>query len=117
VNIKGIEGMTVGQVQDEVRRGAKFVIFSYAMSFLIITLKRSSDVHFIRAGQGTFGASLRARCAALSVGGGGCPWGPFEPPLAVFRNLVGGTDVPGAIMEQFGPPAPPPQGLPEVQVK
>lgn len=117
MNIKGIEGMTVGQVQDEVRRGAKFVIFSYAMSFLIITLKRSSDVHFIRAGQGTFGASLPYTMLSFFIGWWGFPWGLIYTPMAIIQNLSGGTDVTGAIMEQFGPPAPPPQGLPEVQVK
>ena len=48
--IKGVEGMSVGEVQDQVRQGAKFVVFSYCMSFLVITLKRSSDVTFVRAG-------------------------------------------------------------------
>jgi hypothetical protein len=116
MGIKGIEGLTVAQVQDEVRRGAKFVVFGYAMSFLVITLKRSSDVHFIRAGEGTFGASLPYTLLSLILGWWGFPWGFIYTPMAVIQNLGGGTDVTAEVMAQLGASAPP-QGLPEIQVK
>ncbi len=116
MDIKGLEGLTVGEVQDEVRRGAKFVVFSYCMSFLIITLRRSSDVHFVRAGQSAFVASLPYTLLSLVIGWWGFQWGLVYTPMAVIQNLSGGTDVTLAVMEQLGP-APMRQGLPEVQVK
>ena len=112
----GIEGLTVAQVEDEVRRGAKFVFFTYAMSFLVVTLKRSSDVHFIRAGEGTFGKSLPYTLLSLILGWWGFPWGLIYTPMAIIQNLGGGTDVTAQIMGSLAPP-PPRQGLPDVQVK
>jgi hypothetical protein len=117
MQIKGIEGLTVGQVQDEVRQGAKFVVFSYAMSFLVITLKRSSDITFIRAGQSAFGASLPYTLLSFFLGWWGFPWGLIYTPMAIIENLSGGKDVTAEVMSAFGAGGPPQQGLPPVQVQ
>lgn len=117
MDIKGIEGLTVGDVQQEIARGGKFVTFSYAMSFLIITLKRTSDVHFIRAGQGTFGPSLPYTLLSLVLGWWGFPWGLIYTPMAIIQNLSGGTDVTALLMQQFAASAGNQGGLPDVQVK
>jgi hypothetical protein len=118
MDIKGLEGLTVADVRQEVSRGAKFVVFTYAMSFLIITLKRSSAVHFIRAGQGTFGASLPYTLLSFFIGWWGFPWGLVYTPMAIIQNLAGGTDVTAAVMESLGAGGPPQQqGLPPVQVQ
>lgn len=119
MDIKGIEGLTVEQVQQEIARGGKFVTFSYAMSFLIVTLKRSSDVHFIRAGEGTFGKSLPYTLLSLILGWWGFPWGFIYTPMAIFQNLSGGTDVTALLMSQLGVSAASArqQGLPDVEVK
>lgn len=119
MDIKGLEGLTVADVQQEVSRGGKFVIFSYAMSFLVVTLKRSSAVHFIRAGGGTFGPSLPYTLLSFFIGWWGFPWGLIYTPMAIIQNLAGGTDVTAAVMEQLGGmPAPQlHQGPPPVQVK
>lgn len=119
MQIKGVEGLTVGQVQDEVRQGAKFVVFSYAMSFLVVTLKRSSDVTFIRAGQSAFVASLPYTLLSMFLGWWGFPWGLIYTPMAIIENLGGGKDVTREVMAAFGAPAggPPQQGLPPVQMR
>lgn len=114
--VKGIEGLTVEQVQEEVSRGGKFVHFTYCMSFLIITLKRPSEVHFIRAGQGTFGASLPYTILSLFLGWWGFPWGFIYTPMAIIQNLSGGTDVTALFMNQLGLSGAR-QGLADVQVK
>ena len=115
--IKGVEGMSVGEVQDQVRQGAKFVVFSYCMSFLVITLKRSSDVTFVRAGQSALVAGLPYTVLSFFIGWWGFPWGLVYTPMAIFQNLAGGNDVTREIMAAFAGSAPPPPGLPPVQVK
>jgi hypothetical protein len=120
MQIKGVEGLTVQQVQDEVRQGAKFVVFSYAMSFLVITLKRSSDITFIRAGQSAFGAGLPYTLLSFFLGWWGFPWGLIYTPMAIIENLSGGKDVTREVMTAFGGGdggGPPQQGLPPVQVQ
>jgi hypothetical protein len=116
MSIKGVEGLTVGDVQDQVRQGAKFVVFGYCMSFLIITLRRSSDVMFIRAGDSAFVASLPYTLLSLFLGWWGFPWGLVYTPMVVIQNLAGGKDVTQEVMTMFAGSAPPP-GLPPVQVK
>lgn len=118
MNIKGIEGLTVGDVQEMVRRGGKFVVFGYAMSFLIITLKRNSDVHFIKPGEGTFGASLPYTLLSFFLGWWGFPWGLIYTPMAIIQNLSGGKDLTADVMNALAPSsAPPMQGPPPVQVQ
>jgi hypothetical protein len=114
--IKGVEGLSGGEVQDQVRQGAKFVVFSYCMSFLVITLKRSSDVMFVRAGQSPVVAGLPYTVLSFFMGWWGFPWGLVYTPVAIIQNLAGGKDVTTEIMAAFGGNAPPP-GLPPVQVK
>lgn len=116
MSIKGVEGLTVGEVQDQVRQGAKFVVFGYCMSFLVITLRRSSDVRFIRAGESVFTASLPFTLLSLFLGWWGFPFGLVYTPMVVIQNLAGGRDVTQEVMSAFGAPAFPP-GLPPVQVK
>jgi hypothetical protein len=116
MTIKGVEGLNVGEVQDQVRQGAKFVIFGYCMSFLVITLKRSSDVTFVRAGESAFMAGLPYTMLSLFLGWWGFPWGFIYTPMVLIQNLGGGKDVTAEVMSAFGASAPPP-GLPPVQVK
>jgi hypothetical protein len=47
----------VAQVEEEIRKGGRFVCFPYCISLLIVTLRRTSVIHFIRAGEGTLGKS------------------------------------------------------------
>ena len=55
MQIKGIEGLTTEQVNQELQRGARFVVFQYCISIIVLTFKRSSSVHFLRAGESAHG--------------------------------------------------------------
>lgn len=114
--IKGVEGLSVGEVQDQVRQGAKFVVFGYCMSFLVITLRRSSDITFVRAGESPFVAGLPYTVLSLFLGWWGFPWGLVYTPMVLIQNLGGGNDVTAEVMNAFGVSAAP-QGLPPVQMK
>lgn len=85
--------MSDALIREEVGKGAKFVVFEYAISILIMTFKRSSDVHFIRAGEGTFGKALPYTALTLFAGWWGIPWGPIYSVMALVTNLGGGRDV------------------------
>ena len=52
--IKNIEGLSVSQIKELVNKGGEFVIFPYTISFVIMTLKRSSDIYFIREDENSF---------------------------------------------------------------
>ncbi len=100
------------------RRGAKFVVFGYCMSFLIITLRRSSDVQFVREGESPLVKGLPYTLLSLFIGWWGFPWGLIYTPVVIIQNLSGGKDVTAAVMDSLAPGMPQrAQGLPEVQVK
>lgn len=116
MTIKGVEGLTVGEVQDQIRQGGKFVVFGYCMSFIVLSLKRSSDITFVRAGQSAVVAGLPFTVLSLFLGWWGFPWGLIYTPMVLIQNLGGGTDVTAQVMSSLGVGAAP-QGLPPVQVK
>lgn len=91
--IQGLGNMTEAELHEEVQKGGRFVVFSYCISILIMTFRRSSEVHFIRAGEGTFGKSLPYTALSLALGWWGIPWGFIYTPMALFQNLSGGKDV------------------------
>lgn len=116
-DIKGIEGLTPSEIAEHVQRGGKFVFFSYAMSFLVVSLKRSSAVHFVKPGESAFAKSLPYTLLSLTLGWWGFPWGLVYTPWAIIQNLGGGTDVTPQIMSALGAPSPSAGGLPNVTVK
>jgi hypothetical protein len=48
MEIVGVSGLTTSQVMSEINRGAKFVIYEYCISILIMTFKRPSDIYFVK---------------------------------------------------------------------
>ncbi len=91
--IQGIEGLSDGEIHDLVQQGAKFVYFQYTISVLIMTFKRTSDVFFIRPGEGTLGKSLPYTMITVFLGWWGIPWGPIYSIGSLWTNLSGGEDV------------------------
>lgn len=91
--IKGTEGMTTEQINDELTRGAKFVVFQYCISIVVMSFRRSSDIHFIKAGESTFSKSIGFTLLTLLLGWWGIPWGPIYSIGAIFHNATGGKNV------------------------
>lgn len=93
VKIKNIEGLTFYDINRELNNGAKFVIFIYCYSIIIMTFKRSSDIYFIRAGESTLKYSIRYIIITLLFGWWGVPWGLIWSISSLYINLKGGKDV------------------------
>ncbi|WP_138500776.1 hypothetical protein [Nostoc sp. PA-18-2419] len=91
--IVGLEGMTVGEVNKEIANGAKFVVFLYCFSIIILSFKRSSKIYFIKAGESTFKKSLSFILISLFLGWWGIPWGIIYTVQCLFTNLRGGKDM------------------------
>jgi hypothetical protein len=106
MKIKGIEGMTVQQVRDELDRGARFVYFPYCISAVVMTFRRASDIHFVRAGESTMGKALPYAATSLLLGWWGIPWGLIWTPAALYHAFRGGKDVTAQVAASFAPAAP-----------
>lgn len=99
--IKGLEGMTDHEINHELSNGAKFVIFEYCISILVMTFKRGSDVYFIRSGESTLSKSIGYTLLTLVVGWWGIPWGPIYTIGSVYTNLSGGKDITQDVLNSF----------------
>jgi hypothetical protein len=83
--IKNIEGMTVETSNYELARGGKFIVFRYCISLLVITLKRNSDIYFIKAGQSTVEYSSKWTLLTLLLDWWGFPFGPMFTVIALLK--------------------------------
>lgn len=90
--IRGIESMSLEELGDELARGGRFVTFPYCISVLIVTFRRSSDVHFVRKGQSTIGLAAPYLAISLVCGWWGLPWGPIWTIGSLLTILTGGKD-------------------------
>ena len=98
--IKNLEGLSDNDINHELANGAKFVTFSYCISIIVMTFRRSSDVFFIKAGESTLKYSIPYTLLTLVLGWWGIPWGPIFSIGALFTNLTGGKDFTDEILKK-----------------
>ena len=91
--IKNMDGLTVEDINRELENGAKFVVFSYCISVIILSFKRGSDVYFIKAGESTIKHSIGYTVLTVFLGWWGIPWGPIYSIGALYSNFTGGKDI------------------------
>ncbi len=93
IKIQGIEGLSQSEIDFELQRGAKFVLFQYCVSVVVLTFKRPSDIYFVRSNESATVKSLPFTLLSLVAGWWGIPWGPIYTIQSVYNNLNGGKDV------------------------
>ncbi len=108
MKIVGLEGLSTGELNSELQRGAKFVSFPYCMSCIVLTFKRFSDIHFVRAGESPLAKGLAFTAISLLLGWWGLPWGPIYTVQSVVTNLRGGKDLTREVVAALNQPAPAP---------
>ena len=93
-----LTGMTLHEIEFEINRGAKFVVFQYCVSVVVITFRRSTSVQLIKAGESAASKSLPWTILTLLLGWWGIPWGFIYTPMVLYKNLNGGTDVTSSVL-------------------
>ena len=94
MKIVGAEGLTRNQIQLEVAKGARFVVFQYCISIVLVTFKRSSDIYFIGPTRKALAPRIGYSVLSLCLGWWGIPWGPVYTMQALWNNVVaGGIDL------------------------
>lgn len=98
MQIKGLEGLSPEAIGAELERGARFVIYKYAISIVVMTFQRPSDVYFVRSGESRVGKGMGFTVISLFFGWWGIPWGPIYTIAALVANLGGGKDVTAEVL-------------------
>jgi len=91
--------MSVADVQRELDRGGKFVIYQYTISILVMTFRRPSSIYFIRSGEK--GKGLPFSLITLFFGWWGVPWGPIYSIGSLATNAGGGKNVTTDVMHSI----------------
>lgn len=91
--IKNVEGLTVEELNNELSNGAKFVVFEYCISIIVMSFKRSSAIYFIRAGESTAKYSITYTLLSATLGWWGIPFGIIYSIGSIYTNTSGGRDV------------------------
>jgi hypothetical protein len=106
MKIEGIQGMTPDQLNMELQRGGKFVVFQYAISVIVMSFKRPSSIYFIRAGESAVGKSIPFTLLTIVGGWWGIPFGPIYSFQALATNIRGGKDLTKEVVAAITKPAP-----------
>jgi len=102
--LDGAKSLTVAELQRAIDAGARFVLFQYCISVLVLSFKRSSGVFLILPAQNTWGERAKYSAISLVAGWWGIPWGPIWTLWTVGQNLSGGKDVTAQVMSGLGLP-------------
>lgn len=107
---KAIEGWDRDELIADIEKGGRFVLFSYCVSVVLLTLKRPTSVYYVPAGEQAVVRSLPWTVLTLLLGWWGFPWGPIHTLGALVENLRGGTDVTREVMAQLATSSDRPDG-------
>lgn len=91
--INNLGNLTVEQINEEVQNGARFVIFYYCFSLIIMTFKRPSDIYYIKKTDSGWQKGMTYTIISFLFGWWGIPWGPIYTIGSLYNNLTGGKDV------------------------
>jgi len=82
---------------DASRAGGRLVVYEYCISFVVITLRRTSGIYHLRPGESGRLKGLPYTLLSLILGWWGIPWGILYTPLVVLTNWSGGRNVDGTL--------------------
>lgn len=85
--------MTPLEISFELNRGARFVVYKYCVSAVVMTVMDSTDIYFVRAKESRIKKGILWTMLTLVAGWWGFPWGPIRTVQSVWINLHGGESV------------------------
>lgn len=86
--------MTLKQMETEIEKGGRFVLFQYCISiFFAITLRRFSPAIFVKSGEDISKYRRKYNRISAIFGWWGIPWGPVYTIRSFKINKAGGLDI------------------------
>ena len=101
MQINNIEGLTMRDLEDELERGGKFVVYQYCVSAIFMTFRRPSGIYFVRGNESAVGIGLHYSIISFVAGWWGFPWGPVQTINTLVNNFGGGKDVTSVVMQSL----------------
>jgi hypothetical protein len=92
-SIRGLNGLTLEEIDRGVADGRRFVFYECCISLVVFSIRRPSDIYFLGAHELGLMRAVPWIVITLLLGWWGLPWGIIYTPLALVTNLGGGRDV------------------------
>lgn len=73
MQIKNLNGLEGKEFQREISHGAKFVVYQYTISIIIMTFRQSSDIYFIKSNESRVMKGIWFTLLSLLLGWWGIP--------------------------------------------
>jgi hypothetical protein len=86
-------GFTAEHLHREAEKGGRFVYFSFSVSLLVTTLKRTSGIYLIKPGESRIKKGIPFTIVTLLFGWWAIPFGPKHTLASIRMNMKGGKDV------------------------
>ena len=123
MKVRGIEGLTLGELVDRVKDGSRFVVFNWCIGLGVGSVRRPSAVYFVEPDERTAGKGFWRTLGTLLTGWWSViPFGPAETIGCVKENLSGGRDVTARVLrtlaraESLGQEGPGGVGIPALPI-
>lgn len=101
MKIRNIDGLSGSEIRAIVADGGKFVTYKYAISIVVMTFNRGSDIYFIKPYTSDITPGLGCLFTSLFLGWWGIPWGPIYTIGNIYKVLNGGTDITNEVMSHI----------------
>ena len=99
MKIKNIAGLSAADLQQEVSEGGKFIYYSYTISILLVTFRRTSGVYLLRASENAVYKGFQFTFLSMLFGWWAIPYGPKFTLESLRTNLRGGKNVTNEVMD------------------
>ncbi|MGB3005482.1 MAG: hypothetical protein WBC06_03160 [Chitinophagaceae bacterium] len=98
MKIKNIDGLSASDLQEEERKGGRFIYFAYTVSLIVFTFKRTSGVYLVRKSENRLAKGIPFVIISALLGWWGIPFGPKFTLESIRTNMKGGKDVTDEVM-------------------
>ena len=95
--IRGLEGLSLEDIKDEIEVGGKFVQYIYCVSYIVVVSRRLSPIYFLFGDESGVRQGLQYTLLSLLTGWWGLRaiiW-TFQ---AIYTNSTGGADVTSTVV-------------------
>lgn len=94
-------GMSREEMVTELEQGGRFVVFQYCISPILVTIRNTSPIYFLRANEDGKAQAWKYNLLNVLFGWWGIPWGPIFTLAAVASNREGGKNVTTEVLDQL----------------
>lgn len=89
MKIECLENWTIEELEADIAKGGKFVIFTYTISILLVTFRRPSDIFYIKSDEYSIADGWPFFLISLFLGWWGVPWGPVYSIQSLWYAFTG----------------------------